>query len=613
MISIRRPLWWKLLLSLALLGVMTACTGMPPPERFVSGEEEEEPSGPLGPERRAFVRGQLEDLLAEGRPHVVLQRLERMRRNEGPLEEPEIVELRDDARELLVDQFQEAVSADDFHRAITLYYSLAAQNLTDQAGDWTLSRLYASQASAYLTEGNEVLALHTVLRAPEPASLPSDEILSWVEVAVGLRNRYALSVFSGALESREEGLSEEAQAVLRQPPEPADMLQGTVTVWVNRGIRLQGGMGVPDRVVGSGFFIDDRGYLLTNYHVIESEVDPEYEGYSRLFIRLPGQPDSRIPAQVVGYDRIFDIALLKAQVDPSYVFPVTSIRDARPGARIYAMGSPGGLENSISSGIISATERRFLQLGDAIQVDVPINPGNSGGPLVNTDGELIGVVFAGIEQFEGVNFAIPSAWLQLFLPQLYQEGEVSHPWLGAAVREAPNGLEIMYVAPKSPAEDAGLRPGDLLTAIDGWEPRRIGDAQRVILSRNPESMIRLAVQRDGEDFESQVALEERPYSPIEEILNLERPEDLFPPLFGMRVEDISSMPWQRNFVITEVYPGTIADETGLSEQDPFSVQNWRVDLERDIALLQIVIRKRKAGFLESGIQLASFLEIDNFL
>jgi S1-C subfamily serine protease len=586
---------------------------MPPAERFVSGEEDEEHEAPAGPERRAFVREQLEELLAEGRPHIVLQRLERMRRNDGPLEGPEIAEISDEAQSLLADQFGEAISEQNYRRAITLYYSLIAENMTDRAGDWSLSRLYAAQASAYLTEGNDVLALHTVLRAPDPASLPAEEIRSWVEVAVGLRNRYALGVFAGALEGREEELPEEAQTVLAQPPEPGEMLQGTVTVWVNRGIRLEGGMGVPDRVVGSGFFIDERGYLLTNYHVIESEVDPEYEGYSRLFIRLPGQPDSRIPAQVVGYDRIFDIALLKAEVEPSYVFPVTSIRDVRPGARIYAMGSPGGLENSISSGIISATERRFLQLGDAIQVDVPINPGNSGGPLVNTDGELIGVVFAGIEQFEGVNFAIPSAWLQLFLPQLYQDGEVTHPWVGAAVREATNGLEIMYVAPQSPAEDAGLRAGDLLTAIDGWEPRRIGDAQRLILARNPESMMRLSVQRDGERFESLVALQERPYSPIEEILNLERPEDLFPPLFGMRVQDISSMPWQRNFVITEVYPGTIADETGLSEQDPFSVQNWRVDLERDIALLQIIIRKRKAGFLESGIQLASFLEIDNFL
>jgi serine protease Do len=600
------------LLFFSMGALFAACTGMPPAERFTTSDAEEQEM-PAGPERSAFVRKELEDLLSDGKPEVVLQRVERIRRDDGPLEEPVLSELGAEARRLLLRQFEEAVADRDFHRGITLYYSLRAEGLEGEAEDWSLSRLYAARGAAYLEEGNEVLGLHTALRAPDLESLPPEELLRWVGVAQSLRNRYALGILGDALKAQDQELPQEAREIIARAPEPGEMLKGTVTVWVNRGIRLERGMGVPDRVVGSGFFIDSRGYLLTNYHVIESEVSPEYEGYSRLFIRLPGQADSRIPARVVGYDRIFDIALLKAEIDPAYVFPVTAIRDVQAGDRIYAMGSPGGLENSISSGIISATQRRFLQLGDAIQVDVPINPGNSGGPLVSTDGELIGVVFAGIEQFEGVNFAIPSAWLQLFLPDLYEEGEVVHPWLGAAVREAREGLEIVYVVPRSPAQDAGFLVGDRITGVDGWEPRRIGDAQRIILSRNPESLLRIAVTREGESFETVVALEERPYSPIEDIVAIERPEDLFPPLFGMRVQDISGFPWQRNFVITRVYPGTIADETGLSEQDPFSVQNWRVDLERDIALLQIVIKKRKAGFLESGIQLASFLEIDNFL
>ncbi len=601
-----------LLFSLGLLALFAACTGMPPPERFTSTESEEGDTR-TGPERTAFVQKELEGFLSDGSPEIVIQRLARIRREGGPLEEPALSDLREEARRLLVTQFEEAVAEGDYSRAITVYYSLRTESMQDEAGEWDLNRLYIAEGSSYLEEGNDVIALHTALRAPILTEVEPEELLRWADVAVALRNRYALSVIGDALEAQSAELTEEARQVIAEPPKPADMLRGTVTVWVNRGIRLEGGMGVPDRVVGSGFFIDSRGYLLTNYHVIESEVSPEYEGFSRLFIRLPGQPDSRVPARVVGYDRIFDIALLKAEIDPAYVFPVTSIREVQAGTTIFAMGSPGGLENSISSGIISATQRRFLQLGDAIQVDVPINPGNSGGPLVNTEGELIGVVFAGIEQFEGVNFAIPSAWLQLFLPDLYQEGEVVHPWLGAAVRETRAGLEIVYVAPRSPAQEAGLVVGDLITGIDGWEPRRIGEAQRVILSRKPGSLLRLAVGRDDESFETVVALDARPYSPIEDILEIERPEDLFPPLFGMRVQDISSLPWQRNFVITRVYPGTIADETGLSEQDPLSVQNWRVDLDRNIALLQIVIKKRKAGFLESGIQLASFLEIDNFL
>ncbi len=597
------------LLVLVLFG---ACTGMPMPERYVDEGSAEETATPV-PERREFLRNELENLLDEGRPEVVLQRVARLRRSDGPLEEEELGEVREEAIELLGVQFAEAVDNGDYRRGIAIFYSLSALERRDLAGDWTLSRLYVALARSYEAADNQVLGLHTALRAPDMAEIESEELLFWIDVAVELRNRYALGVLIDALEERDADVPAAAREGVATPAEPAEMLEGTVTVWVNRGIRLESGMGVPDRVVGSGFFIDGRGYLLTNYHVIESEVDPEYEGYSRLFVRLPRQPDSRIPARVVGYDRIFDIALLKTEVDPAYVFPVTSIRRVQPGARIFAMGSPGGLENSISSGIISATQRRFLQLGDALQVDVPINPGNSGGPLVSNEGELIGVVFAGIEQFEGVNFAIPSAWLQLFLPDLYEEGEVVHPWVGAAVREVNDGLEIIYVAPRSPAKDAGLAVGDVITGLDRWRPERIGDAQRIILSRTTDSLLSVAFTRDDREFNGVVALSERPYSPIEELVEIERPEHLFPPLFGMRVEDISALPWQRNFVITRVYPGTIADETGLSEQDPFSVQNWRVDVERDIALLHIVIKKRKAGFLESGIQLASFLEIDNFL
>ena len=402
-------------------------------------------------------------------------------------------------------------------------------------------------------------------------------------------------------------------AFAESEPEPSDMISGTATVWVDRGIKVENGVGFADRVVGSGFFIDKRGYLVTNYHVIASEVDPEYEGYSRLFVRLPEAPENRVPARVVGYDRIFDIALLKIEVDPPYVFSFTNVRTLRTGARIFAIGSPGGLESSIASGIISATNRRFLQMGDALQVDVPINPGNSGGPLVDEDGQVIGIVFAGLEQFEGVNFAIPSFWIQHFLPDLYDEGEIVHPWMGVAVHESRGGLEVMYVSPDSPASSAGLKAGDILTSISGWTPGEIGDAQQILLEREPGALVSLEWTRENEQMSGYVSLGERPWSPVEEALKVQEVDDLFPVLFGMRADDISSLPWQSNYVVTRVYNGKIADETGLSEQDPFTLRNFEVNEERRIALIRIVIKKRKAGFVESGIQLGSYLEVDNFL
>jgi S1-C subfamily serine protease len=391
------------------------------------------------------------------------------------------------------------------------------------------------------------------------------------------------------------------------------MLKGTVTIWVNRGIKMQGGVGYADRVIGSGFFIDPRGYLITNYHVISSEVDPTYEGYSRLFVRLPNKPDERIPAQVVGYSKIFDIALIKVEVTPAYVFSFTNIRTLEPGEQIFAMGSPGGLENTITSGIISATGRRFLQMGDAIQMDVPVNPGNSGGPLVDGKGDLVGVVFAGIEQFQGVNFAIPSFWIRKFLPQLYGGGNVVHPWIGADVQVVNNGLEVVYVAPGSPAQISGLREHDIITMINGNHVRKVGDAQSVLLSFPQRTLLSVTWERDGRAQSGYVMPSDRPYIPIEEALKTQEPADLFPALFGMDVESTSDFPWQRDFVVKYVYPGSIADETGLSPQDPLTVVNWKVDKKQHAAIVQLVMKQKKAGFLQRAIQLGTSLEIPNFL
>ena len=239
----------------------------------------------------------------------------------------------------------------------------------------------------------------------------------------------------------------------------ADMLEGTVTIWVNRGIRIEKGVGYPDRVIGSGFFIDARGYLLTNYHVIESEVDPKYEGYSRLFIRFNESTGEKIPAKVVGYDTVFDLALLKAETPARYSFGGSAGLRVSPGDKVFAIGSPAGLEKTITSGIVSATGRRFLEMGDAIQVDVPLNPGNSGGPLLSEGGDLIGIVFAGLEQFEGLNFAVPYVWIEHALPLLFKGGEAVHPWMGAALAETEKGLEVVYTLPGEPGRPCGPRAG----------------------------------------------------------------------------------------------------------------------------------------------------------
>jgi S1-C subfamily serine protease len=366
-------------------------------------------------------------------------------------------------------------------------------------------------------------------------------------------------------------------------------------------------------VIGSGFFIDPRGYLITNHHVIASEVDPEYEGYSRLYVRLPSDPDERIPARVVGYDRVFDIALLKVEIEAPYVLSLTDIRALEPGLRIVAIGSPGGLENTITSGIISATGRRFLQMGDAMQMDVPINPGSSGGPLLDERGNLVGVVFAGIEQFEGVNFAIPSFWIHGFLPDLYGEGEVTHPWIGTSVVVAERGLEVVYVAPGSPAVAAGLQPGDVITGIGPWEVDQIGAAQRVILTLDPGSLVSVRWTRGEQELETLVALARRPYSPLEEALQDDIRDPVYAVLFGMQVSRLGESSVLRRYTVDRVYRGSIADETGITEGDTFTEREFDVDDELRIAFLRIVVKKRTQGFMQTGIQLPAYIETDTFL
>jgi S1-C subfamily serine protease len=391
------------------------------------------------------------------------------------------------------------------------------------------------------------------------------------------------------------------------------MVRGTVTIWVNKGIKIERGVGTPDRVIGSGFFIDPRGYLLTNYHVVQSEVDPKYEGYSRLFVRPSDRVEARIPAKVVGYDRIFDLALVKAELTPEYVFSSAADPELKVGNPILAIGSPAGLENTVTGGIVSATGRRFLQMGDAVQVDVPINYGNSGGPLLDAAGRLVGVVFAGIEQFEGVNFVIPFSWVNKVLPGLYRGGEARHPWLGMAVHESEQGLEVLYVLPGGPAAAAGLEPGDLLQSLNGTSLRKLGPLQASLLEHEPGTLVSLSWKRGGQSLRGYLSLAERPFSPLEEALAKDRRDQVLYPLFGMRLTKTHSFLWRDSYVVERVLAGSVADETGLSEGDPLTIQAWKVNQEERYALVQIVVKKRKSGFLESGVQMAAYLETDNFI
>ena len=263
-----------------------------------------------------------------------------------------------------------------------------------------------NQTEKYIAEKNfyqakiNVESLQTVL----DFGIQFENQLSWMEDVKNQIDTWITSEIEAFLVKNQD----------KNPTVP-EMITGTVTVWVDKGLRIEKGLGYSDISIGSGFFIDERGYIVTNYHVIESEVDPEYEGYSRLYIKTSKDSETKVPAKVIGYDSVMDLALLKTEITPDFVFQLGSSENLEIGDQIYAIGSPLGLEKTITSGIISTTDRKITTLGTVMQLDASVNAGNSGGPLFNENGEVIGSVVAGITNAEGMNFAIPCGIVQNFI------------------------------------------------------------------------------------------------------------------------------------------------------------------------------------------------------
>ncbi len=600
---------------IALPGVLLlgACASTPP--AYVSP--------PL--DRRDLLVDHVEDHLGAGRAGAALDRLS-FGLDRGLLEPEWVAGVLERIADKFREQYRRGMRDRDYDAVLQSRWNLE-QLLPDPlqagfSGDsgelnglLTRDEILLEWAGYDLDRGEPILAMYRMLRRSTLADLERETAQEFFGLARKYNNDELALRLSRVLERSQENNEEYPTLIARDERTPSEMLAGTVTVWVNRGIRISDGVGVPDRVIGSGFFVDPRGYLLTNYHVISSEVDPRYNGYSRLYIRLPGRPNERVPARVVGYDRVFDLALVKVEVDAPYVFSLSDTRRLSPGERVLALGSPGGLDSTITAGIVSASGRRFLQMGEAVQIDAPVNPGNSGGALILPDGLVAGIVFAGIPQFEGVNFAIPSYWVRHFFPRLFTGGEVVHPWLGAAFHAGREGLRVVYVHPGSPAYRAGVAEGHILRSINERNVTDLAEAQDLVLERRPGDI--LVTEWDKSSVERGVVrtitVAERPFSPVEDALKTRSIEHLFPVLFGMEVDEISGPPWGPDFVITSVLPGSIADESSLSPNDPFTLRNWRVDTDLRAAFIQIIIRKRKAGFIESGVQLGAFLETDTFL
>ena len=399
----------------------------------------------------------------------------------------------------------------------------------------------------------------------------------------------------------------------KAPDSIEECLKATVTIWLDRGLKVENGAGFADIVIGSGFFVDPRGYLITNYHVIESMVDSSYEGFARLFIKLIGDDDLKIPAKVIGYDSVLDLALLKVEIIPDYVLSLGSSSDLKLGDKISAIGAPLGLEGTLTSGVISTVDRKLLTFGNVFQIDAAINSGNSGGPLIDKDMKVQAIVFAGMLQYQGLNFAIPVEYLKQELPILYnngQGGELIHPWLGCYGHTKRNGnervgLEIQYVMPGSSASLSGLKVNDVITEIDGKCISTIEDIQFLFMAYQYETMLKCKyIDENSQEKECFIYLEKRPKYPFQKIYQSDFVYNTFLPAFGMKLFPVSTT--NRNtYKIERVIRGSLADQTTFSENDLVQIKDIHYDDENGGFYAIINTQRQKKGNLDLMMTLSS--------
>ncbi|MCR4626109.1 MAG: S1C family serine protease [Treponema sp.] len=397
------------------------------------------------------------------------------------------------------------------------------------------------------------------------------------------------------------------------PENVSKYIEGTVTVWIDQGIKIERGVGYADRVIGSGFFISKDGYIITNHHVIKNVVDTKFEGVARPFVRLANDPETRIPVKVIGYDEALDLALLKTEVDAPYVFTLGSSDQLAVGDKIYAIGSPVGLERTLTSGIVSAMNRKLFSLASVFQIDAAVNGGNSGGPCIDVNGNVQAIVFAGLPQYQGLNFAIPVECLKSDLPMLFNGGKREHVWIGSyghtlRIGGEFKGVLVQYVMSSGSAHRSGLKPGYVIIGVNGNPVKTLDDLQAIMRQHVPQSLVRINyLDEDENEGEALVYLDARPETPGKTVYDHDLVETSFIPLFGMGLKPVSSTN-SRKYAITSIIKGSIADESGFSENDPVDIGKVKFGENNQYLSVEIYARKQKKGYLDVGVSVATALD-----
>jgi serine protease Do len=397
--------------------------------------------------------------------------------------------------------------------------------------------------------------------SPRPLTTPKDLALAFVEVAkkvkpsvVSIRSERTVTVSPG------EGIG-------------PDFFKGTP---FEDFFKSHGGPPVKQKQTGegSGVIVDPKGYILTNHHVVA--------GADKITLHL--FDGTELKGTIQGTDPRTDLAVVHVEAKD---LPVATLGDSdkiQVGEWAIAIGSPFGLEETVTVGVISAKGRTGLGTGtyeDFIQTDASINPGNSGGPLVNIDGEVIGINAMIIQPGQGIGFAIPINLAKTIMVELIQHGKVIRPWVGIRLQDLTSelmksfnvkekeGALISQVYEGSPAEKAGLKVGDIIVEVDGKKIRSSQDVVREVLKRQIDQKIQFGIIQEGKRVDVSVTTAQMPSEPMGRKGAKPMKEWL-----GLRVANVTpeianqlGLPKAEGVVIQAVEIGSAAQDAGLQKGD----------------------------------------------
>jgi serine protease Do len=434
-------------------------------------------------------------------------------------------------------------------------------------------RTSAMKSVAFAGKGATVLAMPDAI----PSSNSFASIVNRVEPAVV--NISTTQVMEKRQSTKKRRVPQQPND--QQPDNPNDPMQDFFDRFFDG---RQDAPPTAERSLGSGVIVDRKGFILTNNHVVDQAT--------KIQVQLNGET-TKFNAKVVGVDEETDLAVIK--IEPNKDLPVAKLGNSdgvQVGDWVLAIGSPFGLNATVTAGIVSAKDRGIgHQFQKFLQTDAAINPGNSGGPLVDLAGEVIGIntaIITGSRGYEGVGFALPSSVAINVYNQIIQQGRVTRGSIGVSFQEelgtnaitlkelgAANGVVIMGVEPGSPAEKAGLKGGDVITNVNGHPIKTGNDLVNPIAQATIGSKVKIGYVRDRQVKETSAVVEDRTrVFPNSASRQSDSQNDGGGAEFGLRVENLTpdrasrvGMEGQKGVLVVEVDPASFGDDLGFARGD----------------------------------------------